>query len=176
MARQWSKCTGSVFLLSAEKRVGGAPWRAPGCARSRRLGEATAGAPGSAPRRSAASSHRISVGRLGKAEERAKCVAFLASDDAGFITGATISANGGQFAYREATGRSIGVQGFPRTPLLRKEFAQIGPSEIFSTNSCAEMLRSLQASINRNATPAIHTWACSRAYAWQNRALPPAIS
>ena len=41
---------------------------------------------------------QIPVGRLGKAEEIAKCVAFLASDDAGFITGATISANGGQFA------------------------------------------------------------------------------
>ncbi len=40
---------------------------------------------------------QIPVGRLGKAEEIAKCVAFLASDDAGFITGATISANGGQF-------------------------------------------------------------------------------
>jgi len=39
----------------------------------------------------------IPVGRLGKAEEIAKCVAFLASEDAGFITGATISANGGQF-------------------------------------------------------------------------------
>ena len=39
----------------------------------------------------------IPVGRLGKAEEIAKCVAFLASDDAGFITGATIAANGGQF-------------------------------------------------------------------------------
>ncbi len=40
---------------------------------------------------------QIPVGRLGTAEEIAKCVAFLASDDAGFITGATISANGGQF-------------------------------------------------------------------------------
>jgi acetoacetyl-CoA reductase len=40
---------------------------------------------------------QIPVGRLGKAEEIAKCVAFLASDDAAFITGATISANGGQF-------------------------------------------------------------------------------
>ena len=39
---------------------------------------------------------QIPVGRLGKAEEIAKCVAFLASDDAGFITGATLSANGGQ--------------------------------------------------------------------------------
>jgi acetoacetyl-CoA reductase len=40
---------------------------------------------------------QIPVGRLGKAEEIAKCVAYLASDDAGFITGATIAANGGQF-------------------------------------------------------------------------------
>src|SRR5271157_1068653 len=40
---------------------------------------------------------QIPVGRLGKAEEIAKCVAFLTSDDAGFITGATIAANGGQF-------------------------------------------------------------------------------
>ena len=39
---------------------------------------------------------QIPVGRLGKAGEIAKCVAFLASDDAGFITGATIAANGGQ--------------------------------------------------------------------------------
>jgi len=40
---------------------------------------------------------QIPVGRLGKSEEIAKCAAFLASDDAGFITGATIAANGGQF-------------------------------------------------------------------------------
>ena len=39
----------------------------------------------------------IPVGRLGEAEEIARCVAFLASDDAGFITGSTISANGGQY-------------------------------------------------------------------------------
>jgi acetoacetyl-CoA reductase len=39
----------------------------------------------------------IPVGRLGEPEEIARCVAFLAADDAGFITGATISANGGQF-------------------------------------------------------------------------------
>ena len=38
----------------------------------------------------------IPVGRLGEPEEIARCVAFLASDDAGFITGSTISANGGQ--------------------------------------------------------------------------------
>ena len=40
---------------------------------------------------------QIPVGRLGEADEIARCVAFLASDDAGFITGSTISANGGQF-------------------------------------------------------------------------------
>jgi acetoacetyl-CoA reductase len=38
----------------------------------------------------------IPVGRLGTPEEIARCVEFLVSDDAGFITGSTISANGGQ--------------------------------------------------------------------------------
>ena len=40
---------------------------------------------------------QIPVGRLGTPEEIARCVVFLASDDAGFITGSTITANGGQF-------------------------------------------------------------------------------
>ena len=40
---------------------------------------------------------QIPVGRLGEPEEIARCVVFLASDDAGFITGSTISANGGQY-------------------------------------------------------------------------------
>ena len=39
----------------------------------------------------------IPVGRLGKAEEIAACVAFLAREDASFITGTTITANGGQY-------------------------------------------------------------------------------
>ncbi len=39
---------------------------------------------------------QIPVGRLGTPEEIGRCVAFLAADDAGFITGSTISANGGQ--------------------------------------------------------------------------------
>ncbi len=39
----------------------------------------------------------IPVGRLGEPEEIARCVVFLASEDAGFITGSTLSANGGQF-------------------------------------------------------------------------------
>ncbi len=40
---------------------------------------------------------QIPVGRLGEADEIARCVVFLASDQAGFITGSTISANGGQY-------------------------------------------------------------------------------
>ena len=39
---------------------------------------------------------QIPVGRLGEPHEIARVVVFLASDDAGFITGSTISANGGQ--------------------------------------------------------------------------------
>jgi acetoacetyl-CoA reductase len=38
----------------------------------------------------------IPLGRLGEPEEIARCVVFLASDEAGLITGSTISANGGQ--------------------------------------------------------------------------------
>jgi len=39
----------------------------------------------------------IPVGRLGMADEIARCVAFLAAEDAGFITGATLTVNGGQY-------------------------------------------------------------------------------
>ena len=39
----------------------------------------------------------IPVGRLGEAEEIARSVVFLAGDDAGFITGSTLSVNGGQY-------------------------------------------------------------------------------
>jgi acetoacetyl-CoA reductase len=41
---------------------------------------------------------QIPVGRLGEPEEVARCVVFLASDEAGFITGSTLSANGGQYS------------------------------------------------------------------------------
>ncbi len=41
----------------------------------------------------------IPVGRLGKASEIARGVAFLADEDAGFITGSTLSINGGQHMY-----------------------------------------------------------------------------
>jgi len=39
----------------------------------------------------------IPVGRLGVADEIARCVAFLAADEAGFITGSTLTVNGGQY-------------------------------------------------------------------------------
>jgi acetoacetyl-CoA reductase len=39
----------------------------------------------------------IPLGRLGEPEEIARCVVFLASDDAGLITGSTLTANGGQY-------------------------------------------------------------------------------
>jgi acetoacetyl-CoA reductase len=39
----------------------------------------------------------IPVGRLGEPEEIARCVVFLASDEAGLITGSTLTANGGQY-------------------------------------------------------------------------------
>ena len=42
---------------------------------------------------------RIPVGRLGEAHEIARGVAFLVSDDGGFITGSTLSINGGQHMY-----------------------------------------------------------------------------
>ncbi len=39
----------------------------------------------------------IPVGRLGEPEEVARCVVFLAADEAGFITGSTLTVNGGQY-------------------------------------------------------------------------------
>jgi acetoacetyl-CoA reductase len=42
---------------------------------------------------------RIPVGRLGRADEIARAVIFLVADDAGFITGSTLSINGGQHMY-----------------------------------------------------------------------------
>lgn len=39
----------------------------------------------------------IPMGRLGEPDEIARCVVFLAADESGFITGSTLSANGGQF-------------------------------------------------------------------------------
>ena len=40
---------------------------------------------------------QIPIGRLGEPEEIARCIVFLASDDASFITGSTLTANGGQY-------------------------------------------------------------------------------
>lgn len=42
---------------------------------------------------------KIPVGRLGKADEIARGVAFLCAEDAGFVTGSTLSINGGQHMY-----------------------------------------------------------------------------
>jgi acetoacetyl-CoA reductase len=42
---------------------------------------------------------RIPVGRLGRSDEIARGVMFLVSDDAGFVTGSTLSINGGQHMY-----------------------------------------------------------------------------
>ncbi|MDB5696822.1 MAG: beta-ketoacyl-ACP reductase [Sphingomonas bacterium] len=42
---------------------------------------------------------RIPVGRLGQANEIARGVAFLVAEDAGFVTGSTLSINGGQHMY-----------------------------------------------------------------------------
>jgi acetoacetyl-CoA reductase len=39
----------------------------------------------------------IPIGRLGEPEEIARCVVFLAAEDAGLITGSTLTANGGQY-------------------------------------------------------------------------------
>jgi acetoacetyl-CoA reductase len=39
----------------------------------------------------------IPIGRLGEPEEVGRCVVFLASDDAGLITGSTLTVNGGQY-------------------------------------------------------------------------------
>jgi acetoacetyl-CoA reductase len=42
---------------------------------------------------------KVPVGRLGEADEIARGVAFLCAEDAGFITGSTLSINGGQHMY-----------------------------------------------------------------------------
>ena len=42
---------------------------------------------------------RIPVGRLGRADEIARGVTFLCGEDAGFVTGSTLSINGGQHMY-----------------------------------------------------------------------------
>ncbi|RKF18393.1 acetoacetyl-CoA reductase [Altericroceibacterium spongiae] len=39
----------------------------------------------------------VPVGRLGEPEEIARCVLFLVEDDAGFVTGSTLSVNGGKY-------------------------------------------------------------------------------
>ena len=57
---------------------------------------------------------QIPVGRLGEPEEIARIVVFLASDDAGFITGSTISANGAPVLRLIAARRRALAPGAPR--------------------------------------------------------------
>jgi acetoacetyl-CoA reductase len=59
---------------------------------------------------------RIPVGRLGHAEEIARGVLFLVSDEGGFITGSTLSINGGQHLYYARPRPRV------RSPLLRGRF------------------------------------------------------
>jgi acetoacetyl-CoA reductase len=42
---------------------------------------------------------RIPAGRLGRPEDVARVVLFLVADEADFITGSTVSVNGGQYMY-----------------------------------------------------------------------------
>jgi len=42
---------------------------------------------------------KIPVGRLGQAAEIARAVVFLCGEEAGFVTGSTLSVNGGQHMY-----------------------------------------------------------------------------
>ena len=42
---------------------------------------------------------KVPVGRLGRADEIARGVVFLTDEDAGFVTGSTLSINGGQHMY-----------------------------------------------------------------------------
>jgi acetoacetyl-CoA reductase len=42
---------------------------------------------------------KIPVGRLGEADDLARGVVFLVADEAGFVTGSTLSINGGQHMY-----------------------------------------------------------------------------
>jgi acetoacetyl-CoA reductase len=62
---------------------------------------------------------RIPVGRLGKAEEIARGVLFLVADEGGFITGSTISINGGQHMYSRRAGAPRGTIG-PRSNCGRR--------------------------------------------------------
>jgi acetoacetyl-CoA reductase len=42
---------------------------------------------------------RIPVGRLGETDDIVRAVLFLVADEAGFMTGSTMSVNGGQHMY-----------------------------------------------------------------------------
>ena len=69
----------------------------------------------------------IPIGRLGEPEEVARCVLFLASDDAGLITGATLTANGGQY-FGLAAALALALERlFARVPAWRRACAMCLP-------------------------------------------------
>src|SRR5690606_35395397 len=53
---------------------------------------------------------KIPVGRVGQADEIARGVALLCSEGAGFVTGSTMSINGGQHMYGRWQARNQGVR------------------------------------------------------------------
>ena len=61
----------------------------------------------------------VPAGRLGEAKNIAKAVAFLASDDAGYITGTTLHVNGGFILKLKF---DIDLWGFLSNKIIAKDF------------------------------------------------------
>ncbi|KAL1443260.1 hypothetical protein MTO96_030350, partial [Rhipicephalus appendiculatus] len=61
------------------------------------------------------------MGRVGAPEEVARCIAFLASDDASFMTGATVAVDGGLLLLSSVSGASAGIG-----ESTAKHFASLG--------------------------------------------------
>ena len=69
---------------------------------------------------------QIPVGRLGEPEEIARCVAFLASDEAGFITGSTLSRQWRPVHGLTVAARPSGAGGAPGGRARREAWPQRG--------------------------------------------------
>ncbi len=82
---------------------------------------------------------QIPIGRLGEPEEIARCVIFLASDDAGLITGSTLTANGGQYFTEFAAPIYFGCHSFGASSKLLKSKpgATVQPTKVQSPSDCA---------------------------------------